>query len=154
MDFSGNFILQCKHIIEFAIIFFGPDLLAIVGIDQAGYDTNPVASLTHRTFDHCVDSQQIPNSRQLEVLVAQLVDRLPGDDPELPVNRDRVNQVIGQAIDEVLVVCIGGEILKWQDGQCRDAGVLRCAAIGNLLYFKRNVAVGEQVRSHRYGFIE
>jgi len=120
-DFLGDVVLQLEDIGELAIVMLGPVVGAAHRVDKFGRDPQAIARLSHASFQDVAYAEFA--SDLLYVDGPPLVNeaRMTRDDQEPPQPRKGGDDVLGNAIAEVVLLGIAAQVQK---GQHRDRRLL------------------------------
>ncbi|MBA7648072.1 hypothetical protein ES703_55852 [subsurface metagenome] len=126
-------VLQREQIVDVAVVAAGPQLRAILGRDQLGYDAHLRSGTPHRALDQigCVDLACDQARAQLPALEGK--GRAAAQHPVERLQRQRVDQVFRQPIREIIIRFVGkiderqyadngGLVLRRQIGEVRPGG--------------------------------
>ena len=112
----GDFGLNGKNVFQLAIVCLGPELLVGGRIDQLRYDAQPRGGAPHAPLDDVGRSELRADLRDGLVTLLVAHDGGSRDGLEASNLRELRDDVLGDAIDEVLVFRIGAHVLEWQHG--------------------------------------
>ena len=118
-DAAGDLVLDREDVGQRAVVALGPDLTARGAVDQPDGETEPVAGTAHAAFQHMADpkpgagiDRRARARLQGETGLACRHEQ-PGDLRELG------DQVLGDALGEIVLVRVAAEIDERQDGDGR-----------------------------------
>ena len=124
-DGERNLVLDGEDVVDLALEGFGPDVVAVFGIDKLRGDANPVAGLTHAALKHGVYVERPADLRDVLVLAFELKGRGSGRDLETLGLGQHIQNLLGDAIGEILLIALGAEVGKREDrdGELLAAGL-------------------------------
>ena len=93
---------------------------AVVHVDQVGLDVQRAVALGHPAGKHGADAEVAPGFLRVHLRTPVAECQTAGRDPELGKLRECVNQVLRNAIAEVLFVWIRAHVGEGQDRQGVD----------------------------------
>ncbi len=88
--------------------------------------TKPVPSLADAAFEHRLDSQLLAHLPEIVSLPSELKRRRPRHHPQAFQPRQRVDEFLGEAVAEILLLRIGAHVRERQDGYGGHVGRSRC----------------------------
>src|SRR3954452_3701489 len=141
---QGDVVLECKYVVELAVIAFRPEMRAAFGLDQLGADPYALARLANASLQHISHAQVAP--RLFGVYGPTLVGkaRIVRDDEQPFDAGEPSDDVFHHSVGEVVLLRIAAQVLERQKGdrglvgQCQWRGRWRIgrryreAALGDL----------------------
>ena len=118
-DGVGDFVLDRKDVIQFAVESIGPQVAIIGCIDQLGRDAHPVAGLAHAAFEDVVDLQFLGDGRNVQVLALVYERRSARCHLEPIDTHQQVQQFLGNAVGKVFLFRVVADV---QERQHCDGG--------------------------------
>src|SRR5437762_12813039 len=79
-------------------------------VDQLASDTNPIAALAHRAFEHVAHTKLAPDLLHIDGLPFVGEARIAGDDEEPPDAAERGDDLLDHAVDEIFLLGIAAHI--------------------------------------------
>src|SRR5215472_12018358 len=101
-DRAGDLVLDLEQLADVAIVAFGPDMIARRGIDQLRRDAQPLDRFADAALDHISDAELAAETLHVDILTAVLKGRVPGDYEELTEPRQLGDDVLGDAVYDIL----------------------------------------------------
>src|SRR6516225_3439262 len=118
-QFGGNrfgyFILNCKDVIELAIVFLGPRLQPVVHVDQLHVDAHLIAGLLQTSFENMCHSECSPDFLQIEIATLELESRPARRHFQARNLCERVEYFLRNAITEVSGALIVAKVFERED---------------------------------------
>ena len=74
-DGLRDVFLDGEHVGELAVVILGPEMHAVVGLDELRRDAHAVARLAHRAFDQMGRAQRLADGAHILVLALELEGR-------------------------------------------------------------------------------
>ena len=115
-DAAGNLFLHRKHIDQVSVEAFRPYMVASGRLHQLSADANPIARATHAPLQDIADPKGTTDLLGVHHLPLVRERRVAGNYKEPPKLGQRCDQVVGDAIREVLLVTVAGHIVERQHG--------------------------------------
>ena len=122
----SHLVLQLQHVLQFAVIGAGPEVLVRVGPNQLNTDANLVTRAHHRAFNERIDVEFLANRRQRLSRALEAHHGSARNYTEIVNRRKPRNQCLGHAVREVVLFGIAGKVFERKNGERADA----CAATG------------------------
>jgi hypothetical protein len=94
------------------------------GVDQLRVDPHPILVALHRAFEHVTDPELLADRLSVDGLALVRERGIAGDDEAISDAREVSREVLGDAVGEIVLCRITGEIGKGQDDD-REVGGLR-----------------------------
>jgi len=118
-DRAGDLVLDGEHVVELAFILGGPDLIAGCGIGELCSDANPLATLADAAFEHVAHAEFLGDL--LDVNGPALVGEggIAGDHEEPPHLRQGRENILADAVAEILLLGIVAHVLECEHGDRR-----------------------------------
>src|SRR5712692_2494910 len=107
----GDLVLHRKDVREIAVVALGPDVVAGFGLDQLRGDADAVAGFTQAAFEHVAHAKLAPDLAKVRGFALVGKARIAGDDEEPRQPRDRGNDLLDDAVDEILLLGIAAHVL-------------------------------------------
>ena len=135
-DSLGQFALQAEEIKQFAIEGIRPDVRIRARIDQLDVDAHAISRAPHRAFQNVSHSEGQADLAQVARARFVLANRSPADDFQVGDLGQVREDIILDAIREILILLIVAQIFEWQhrDAFFRDT---RCAGFGQTAQLRR-----------------
>jgi hypothetical protein len=105
-----DLVLDPEDVVQLAIIGLRPQVKAIGRIDQVCRDPDPVACLPHAALEERCDLKSPADRAQVLGLALELKGGCPPDHTQLGHSRQRVQQLLRQAVREILLVLAGTHV--------------------------------------------
>src|SRR5262249_41394337 len=118
----GDLVLDGEDVRQLAVVRLRPEVVAVGDVDQLGADPQPVAGLADAALQDGADAELFADLA--DVLVAALEGEGGGAGGDVqPLDPGQgADQLLGQAVAEVLVLGVGAEVAERQDGDGRGGG--------------------------------
>ena len=87
---------------------------AAFGVDELGVDAHPVLIALHRAFEHVAHAQLLADRLGVDALALVGEGRVAGDHEAVADAREVGGQVVGDAVGEIILARIAGEIGEGQ----------------------------------------
>jgi hypothetical protein len=113
---AGDFVLHAEHILQLAREGLAPDMKPIGCFNQLRRDANFVARFAHAPLHHIGHAQLSPDLGHREVLALERKGRGARRDFQVRHPTQHVEELLADAIGEVLVGFVVGEIREREDG--------------------------------------
>src|SRR5689334_8096190 len=97
----GNFVLNRKNIVQFAIKFFGPRLQPVLDVDQLHVDAHLIANLLQTAFQNMCYAEYLADFTQIEIISLELESRSARGHFQTGNLSERVEYFLRNAITEV-----------------------------------------------------
>lgn len=116
-DGARHFVLDHENVRHLPVVALRPEVCVARGVDQLRGDAHAISELAHAALEHVAGAQFPPDG--LDVDRPPLVDesRIPGDHEQPRETRQVGDQVLGDAVAEVLLLRIVAEV---GEGKHRD----------------------------------
>ncbi len=111
-----NSELNREDVLEIAVVALGPDMVAAFGLDELGGDAHPVPGLAHAALDDVIDTQLAPDLADIDRLALEGERRVAGDHEQRAEAREFSNNVLGDAVGEVLLLGVARHVVEGQHG--------------------------------------
>ena len=125
-DGRGNLVLNREDVREIPIETLGPQLIAVLGVDELCCDAHAVPGLANAALERGADSQSPADLGDVEILALKGERRGAGDDAQPGHSRQGVDDLLGDAVTEVLLILLA-------DSCPRTAGrrsTMACSRVG------------------------
>ena len=116
-DARRHLVLKLEDIFERAVEAVGPEMRAGRRVDQLRGDAHPTAGLAHRAFEHIAHAELAPDLLHIDRLALVGEARIAGDDEEPADARERGDDLLDHAVDEIFLLRVAAHI---GEGQHRD----------------------------------
>ena len=120
-DRLGDLVLHREHVGEAAIVTLGPDVASSCDVVELRRDAHAVAVLAHAAFDYVTDSEFLPDLLDVNGLAFESERRVPRDDEEPAQLGKSGDEVLADAVREILLLRIVAHV---DEGQHRDGGTV------------------------------
>ena len=120
-DAAGDFVLHGEDVAELAVVAFGPVMATGDRVDELRANAQPLAAAAHAALQHVAHAKLARDLAHVDGAV--LVDEggVAGDDEQPSDVGKTGDQVLGEAIGEVVLIGIAAHI---GEGQHRDRGTV------------------------------
>ena len=124
----GDAILQLEYVSQIAVEPFRPDVPACGGLDELPRNARPLSPLSDRALEQIADAEFAPDLTRGDGLV--LIDErgVPCDDEQPPDPAQRCDDVLDDAVREIVRLRIAAHVLERQ--HC-DRGFFGRASTGS-----------------------
>ena len=146
-DAVGDLVLYVEDVLQLAVEALGPDVVVGVGVDELRRDPQAVAGLSHAAFQDVAGPQLPGDLADPGVLVFEREAGVAGHHGKRAPVRQSGDDVLGQAVGEVLLLGVAAHVLERQDSDRRPRQELRlgvgrrgraAAGIGGRLFAQQN----------------
>jgi len=117
-DGAGDLVLDSKHVFKFSVIALGPAMGASSRVDELRRDTHAISSSADTAFEHVAYAELPAHFPDVGRLPFVLEARVARDDEELGEAGELCDDVLGDAVAEVVLFWVAAEIGEWKD--CMD----------------------------------
>ena len=121
-DCQGDLVLKIEDIADFPVVTAGPDLVGVFGVDKLRVYSHLAARLAHAACHDVVRAEFPSNQPHIDCFVFVSKARIPRDDGIKTQCCQGSDQVLGQAVREILLVLVAAQVSEWQYGNRRPAG--------------------------------
>src|SRR5262245_32502400 len=105
-------VLNREDVVETTVVALGPELAARQRVDELDVDADGVSGPTYAAVHHVTHAKALRNIAHFGVTSLKLKYRISGDD-EQPGNLGEISdQIVGQPIDEVILLRPAAHVLK------------------------------------------
>ena len=118
-DLPCHLLLDIEDIFELQVVFVGPQLLAVRGPDEFRRDPHRVATLADAAEHHVPDAELLADFARVHRSSLERHGRVSRDNRKPPVTGEQTNNVLGQAVAEIVVLGIIGHVPERQHGDRR-----------------------------------
>ena len=108
--------LKSENFLVFPLMPFGPNMGGAGDIDKLGVDANTVAGLLNAALQSIANIQLLPDLFYIHCLALIEKNGVAGDNQQIIVTRQIGNDVVGNAVAEILLLGITAKILERQNG--------------------------------------
>ena len=134
--------------VEVAVVALGPDLCIGRGLQQLRGDAHPVARLAHAAFEHVRDVQRTRDLRRRDGLALVRERRIAGRDGQRRNAAEVGDDVLGDAVAEILLLRVAAHVHERQDD---DRRLLAGRALGRVQPGNSRLAGARACLLHRAG---
>ena len=120
-DRLGDLVLHREHVGETAIVTLRPDVASGCDVVELRRDAHTVAVLTHAAFDYVTDSELLPDLLDVDGLALKSKRRVARDDEEPTQLGKGGDEVLADAVREILLLRIVAHV---DEGQHCDGGTV------------------------------
>ncbi|MNI43108.1 hypothetical protein D3C73_974280 [compost metagenome] len=121
-DAFGDLVLQLEEVVEQAFEALRPDMRPACRVDQLPGNAQPVPVLAHAAFEHIAHAQFLADALCVHDLALVGEARIARNDEQPADTRQGGDDVLHDAIGEILLLRIAAQVLEGQDG---DRGFVR-----------------------------
>src|SRR5262249_18792979 len=111
-----DLVLHGEYVGEIAVVALGPDVGSIRRVEHLAGDAHAAASLAQAALEDVAHTQVRADLFKIDRFALIRKARIGGDDQEPPPLRQRGDDVLGDAVDEVALLGIAGHVAERQDG--------------------------------------
>ena len=135
-DGAGDLVLHGKDVGEFPVVPLRPRLVPGLRVDQPGGDPQPSSGAPQGSLEQVLHSEAMADGARVVAVVLEHEGRCACHDAETGQSRQRIGQILGDAVAQVIVVVAAADVRERQhhDRRARasglDAGACRGAAAG------------------------
>ena len=115
----GDLVLHREDVGEIAVELVRPEMRSTCRLDQLGGDAHPRAGLAHAALEQIRGAELLPDGAQVFVLPLEGERRGAADHPQAVHLRQRVEDLLGDAVGEVFLLLVGAEV---DEGEHGDGG--------------------------------
>src|SRR5438105_10502949 len=94
-------------------------------VDQLPGNAHPVTALAYRAFEHITNAEFTADALHIDCLALVGEARIAGDDEQPADARQRGDDLLDHAVDEIFLLRVAAHVLKWQDRDRRLVGERR-----------------------------
>ena len=120
-DRLGDLVLHREHVGETAIVALRPDVASGCDVVELRRDAHTIAVLPHAAFDHVTDAEVFPDLLDVDGLALISKRRVARDDEEPAQLGKAGDEVLADAVREILLLRIVAHV---DEGQHRDGGTV------------------------------
>jgi hypothetical protein len=124
-DAAGHVTLDRQHVAHLAVVALRPHVRLVARANELGGDTEPAVGLPHAALEDEVDPELPPDLAHALRALLVLHDGGPCDDAEVSQPAQVRDQLLGEAVAQVLAVRVSGEVGEWKDGEAERASADR-----------------------------
>ena len=128
-DLAHDLVLDQEYIGHLAIEFVGPNVGASLGVDELRRDAEVVASAPHATLKQIAHAELTPELGNVYRRALVLEGRIAREHTQVARPRQLGQDVLGQAVTEILLICVPAQV---DEGEDRDPWTLGHACRGGL----------------------
>ena len=118
-----HLILQLEEIGHVLLEPVGPQMRARFGVDELRVDAHPVLIALHRAFEHIANAELLADLLGVDALALEGEGRVAGDDEAALDARKLGREVLGDAVGEIVLRRIAGEIGEGQHDDRKMRGL-------------------------------
>ena len=118
-DRQGDLVLQLEDIAHLAVVALRPHLIAIGCVDQLHGDPEAIAGAPDAAVEHAGDAEGLRDSADIDRLALERECRRACSHLQRVNLRQRVQQLFGKAVAEVLVIDVRAHVGERQDRERR-----------------------------------
>ena len=111
----GDLFLEREDVAYLPVEFLGEDVVAGPHVDEVDADAQPLAVLAHAAAQHVLDAELLAEGAEI-VVRSEVEGGGARDDAQLMDARERVDQLLGQAIAEMSLIVGGTQVGERQHG--------------------------------------
>ena len=108
--------LHLEDIGQLAVVLLGPEMEPVPGVDELRRDAHAVARLAHAALEERGDVQLVGDDGQVLVLALEVEGRCPPRHPQAIDLGQGVEDLLGDAVGEVLLVLRGAQVGEGEHG--------------------------------------
>ena len=124
-DGRGDLVLDGEDVLELAIVAFCPDMRLGLAVDELNSDPDPIARLADASFGDVVDPELARDLLGLDGLALVDEHRVAGDHQQFAETRQFGDDVLGEPVDEKLLLRVAAHIVERQNGDRGSFGARR-----------------------------
>ena len=132
--------------LQLAVVSLGPDVLAGLGVDELAGDADPLAGRPDAALEHVAHAELARDLPHVDRLALVDEARVAGDDEEPAQARERRDDVLGDAVGEIVLLGVAAHVGEGQDG---DRGLVERLRAGRPRARPRPPARGGVVEHRR-----
>ena len=131
-DLLGDVVLHREDVVQLAVVLLGPDVLAAPGVDQLAGDAQPPAGRAHAALQHVAHAEVARDLAHVDRAALVGEGRVAGDHEQPAQPGERGDDVLGDAVGEIVLLGIAAEIGERQhrDRRLVGQGEHRCRRLG------------------------
>src|SRR5262249_33199850 len=118
-DRAHDLILDGKDVFELAVVVLSPSVSSGHGVDQLRGDAEAIPAPTHAALQHIAYPQIAPHIADIGRLALVLEARVAGDDEQLREARQLGDDVLGDAVAQVILLLVSAKIGEGEYGNRR-----------------------------------
>src|SRR5204863_9952530 len=111
----GHFVLNGEDIFALPVVSLRPDLRAAKRIDQLRSYAYSVTRIPYAPLHHIADAERATHGRNIHI-ATELETRIAGYDEERVIARQLGDDVLGDAVAEILLLGTAAQVCKRQHG--------------------------------------
>ena len=116
---AHDLVLNGKYVLKLSIVPLGPTLNAGQSIHKLRSDTNTVTTTTNTPFQHVAHAELAPDMPDVYGLASVLEAGVTGDDKQLREPRQLCDDVVRDAVGEIVLLRVATHIREWKHGDRR-----------------------------------
>ena len=142
-DRLGDLVLHGEHVGEVAVVALGPEMAAGGDVVELRGDAHAVAALAHAAFEHVADAELVGDLLHVDGLALVDERRVARDHEEPAQLRQRGDDVLADAVGEILLLRFAAHVGEGQHGDGGPVGQRQATGVGCA-----DGAGGRPARSH------
>jgi hypothetical protein len=115
-DPRGDLVLQVEDVGQIAVVALGPEIGPVHRVEELAGDAHAPARLAHAALQHVANTQLRADLRQVDGLPLVGEGGIAGDDQKPPPFRQRRDDVLGDAVDEISLLGVASDVVERQNG--------------------------------------
>jgi hypothetical protein len=116
-DGLHHLVLDGENVLQVPVVALRPDVIARCGVDQLGGHPDTLAAAPHAAFDHVAHAELAADLRDVDRRAAKHEGGVAGDDEQQAEARQLGDDVLGDAVGEVVLLRVARHV---GEGQHRD----------------------------------
>lgn len=116
-DGTGDLVLNGEHVLRIPVVGVGPEEIPVGHVDQLGREPESPAGAPDAALEHGADLEPSSDRPDVFQLALECEGRCPGHHMQPADLRQRIDQLVGHSIGEVLVLGVGTQV---GEGEHRD----------------------------------
>ena len=139
-DAAGDLVLEREDIVQAAVVAIGPEMPAAAAVDQLDGDAHAVPGLAYAALEDVADTERVRRLAHFDGLALVGEDRAARDDEQRGHARQVGDDVLGEAVGEILLLGIAADVGERQhgDGGAPGGGVRSRQCAGPLGHRRRD----------------
>ena len=121
-DLERDLVLDGEDVGELAVVAVGPEMPAGRRVDQLGGDAHPLAGAPHAALEHMADAQLPADHPEIDRLALVGEARVAGDDQQARHLAQIGDDVLADAVGEVLLLGVARHVVERQHRDRRALG--------------------------------
>ena len=129
-DVFGDLVLHGEHVGDLAIVALRPQVCAGRDVVELRRDAHAAAFLAHAAFDHVAHAELLGDLLHVHGLALVDEGRVARDDEEPAQLRERRDDVLADAVGEILLLGLAAEVREREHRDGRTVGQRQCGRRG------------------------